>query len=385
MNFNKEDKKIIRRSVVIILISIILYFSIKNLGNVKSFFDFMWNILSPFAIGAMMAFILNILMSNLEKHILSHFNFKKKSVKRAISIILSLLIFFGVLVLLIVLVAPQLVKTIQSIIAKAPTFVEEFTKWFESVDLFKKFTPELEKFVNSIDIANIGNKALNYLSREYQSLLTNAFSTVMGIFNGVFNTFLSLIFAIYCLSSKEKLAKQSKELLYASLDEHVADRVLYVTRVAKKSFHNFFTGQFMEAVLLGLLCFIGMILIKLPFAPLVSVIIGFGALIPVFGAIFAGAIGAIIIAIESPIKALIFLIYLTILQQIDGNFVYPRIVGNQVGLPSMWVLFSITVGGAILGVAGMLIAVPIFSTIYTLLSEYKELKLKEKNLNVNSK
>ena len=384
MNFNNEDKRIIKRNIVILLVAILTIAIIINFKSVLDILKTIWNITFPFILGVGMAFIINIPMNAIEKYFLSKIKIKNDLIKRALSIIISLLIIFGLLILVISIALPQLIESITNLVTMLPDFINKTLENIKSNAFFSEYFLDINEFINEIDFSKISNIIITYLQKQ-QFQIGDAFSTLMNIVNGFANFFIALVFSIYCLASKEKLIKQFKELIYTILNEDTGDKIVHVGKVFQISFHNFFTGQFTEAVLLGVLTFIGMVILKLPFSNLVSLIIGFGALIPIFGAVIAAAIGALIIAIESPIKSLIFIVFIVILQQIDGNFIYPKVVGKQVGLPPMWVLVAITIGGSILGVVGMLIGVPISSTIYVLLKEYKNAKLKEKNINILEK
>ena len=197
--------------------------------------------------------------------------------------------------------------------------------------------------------------------------------------------FMGFTFAIYALSSKEDLARKTKELLYSAFPERWADKFVRFGEIVFDNFYNFFTGQFIEALVFGSMCFVGMLIFGFPFAPAISIIMGLGALIPILGAYIGVFTGALLILLQSPFKALMFIIFVVVLQQFDGNVTYPRIVGNKVGLPAMFVIVAITVGGALFGIIGMILFVPLFSTIYTLLGIYKDKKLKEKGIDIKSK
>lgn len=387
MNFNEDDKRIIKRNAVTLIIAIIVIVALMNLNSVLGFLGKLWDIIFPFVLGVAIAFLINIPMKSIEKFIGNKLKIKNQSLKRGLSIVISLILIFGVLGIILLKALPQLINSAITLTKKMPEFINNTLELMRSFDPLVPYADSVEEFLKETDLQNIGEIVLDFLAKQ-QIIVGDPgilISKAMSIISGFTNFFIGLVFSIYCLASKEKLIRQSKELVYTFFREDRGNRIIHVGNVLRVNIHNFFTGQFLEAIVLGTLCFIGMNIFRFPFAPLVSTIIGFGALIPIFGAIIAAFFGALIISIESPLQAILFLIYIIILQQIDGNFVYPRIVGKQVGLPSMWVLLGITVGGSIMGVTGMLISVPIFSTVYVLLREYKNKTLKEKNIDINTK
>ena len=191
---------------------------------------------------------------------------------------------------------------------------------------------------------------------------------------------MAFVFAIYLLSSKEKLARQMRRLLYAYLPEPKADRIIYIGNLTRKTFYQFVTGQMLEAVIIGLMCFIGMLILKIPFAPIASILVFITSFIPLFVAFIGTGLAAFIILMASPIKALWFIIFIIVLQQFEGNVIYPRLMGRSIGLPAIWILFAVTMGGAAFGIAGMLLAVPLVSIIYTLLKEAVNARLEQKEI-----
>jgi predicted PurR-regulated permease PerM len=261
-----------------------------------------------------------------------------------------------------------------------PVFFRSIPGW---VDHFTERFPDFNQWLLEnvqVDWNRIGNTLMDWGKNSTSILLGSTISAITYVFGITFNLIIGFIFSIYLLYSKERLARQMKRLLYAYLSEHKADRILYIGRLANRVFYQFVTGQMLEAVILGLLCFAGMLVLRIPFAPVASILVFITAFIPLFGAFIGTAVAAFIILMVSPAKALWFILFIIVLQQFEGNVIYPRVMGNSVGLPAMWVLFAVTVGGSTFGIVGMLLAVPVTSIVYTLLKEAVSCRLEEKGI-----
>lgn len=375
MKLLKEDKKKIQIGIIILTVPVILtylLFNGKSIGNALGTF---MAIISPFIIGAALAFVLNMPMNFIENKIFKKWT-SKPGLKRAISLIISLIIISAIVAFVVILIIPNFFEAIKSLIQGIPVLVEKLRKYPE-------VAKQLDKIYDTYAITNTHDlvvKLKPYLTKNGLDILNNVFFGISTVFSVVLSFVVSFTFAIYLLFSKETLRRQFTELSYVFFSGKTANKILIFFKVAYEKFYSFFKGQFIEAFMLGFMCFIGMYLLKMPNAATVSVLIGFGALIPLVGAILAAALGALIILIESFSKAIMFVIFIIVLQQFDGNVTYPRIVGSSVGLPSIWVLVAVTIGAALNGIVGMLIFVPIFATIYELLYKYKEKKLKDKNI-----
>lgn len=375
MKLLKEDKKKIQIGIIILIVPVILtylLFNGKSIGNALGTF---MAIISPFIIGAALAFVLNMPMNFIENKIFKKWT-SKPGLKRAISLIISLIIISAIVAFVVILIIPNFFEAIKSLIQGIPVLVEKLRKYPE-------VAKQLDKIYDTYAITNTHElvvKLKPYLTKNGLNILNNVFFGISTVFSVVLSFVVSFTFAIYLLFSKETLRRQFTELAYVFFSGKTANKILIFFKVAYEKFYSFFKGQFIEAFMLGFMCFIGMYLLKMPNAATVSVLIGFGALIPLVGAILAAALGALIILIESFSKAIMFVIFIIVLQQFDGNVTYPRIVGSSVGLPSIWVLVAVTIGAALSGIVGMLIFVPIFATIYELLYRYKKKKLKDKNI-----
>ena len=354
-----EDNKKLKNGIILVLIGVIGYWAINNLNTVGNLLNTILNIIFPFVLGGGLAFILNIPMSFFEKKLLKK---KKKKIKnkklvRTFAIIFAIAVILLVLLLVTRLIVPELINIFKLLIDNIPYYVEETTKFIE------KYSVNISDIENNIDIENIKNE----LTSQIPKLLTSSISIVSGITNGITTFFIAIIFAIYILVDKEKLQNQVTKVLYAYLNKKTVKKIIYVGRVTKNIFKTFFTVQCLEGTILGTLCIIGMLILRIPYAVPIGVLIGVTALIPVVGAFIGIIVGAILILAVDPIKVITFVIFVLILQQIEGNIIYPKVVGNSLGLPGMWVLFAVTVGGSIVGILGMLLGVQISTTIYTLL------------------
>lgn len=271
-----------------------------------------------------------------------------------------------------------MLDTARGIIEKLPDYIARLNRWYERLSkLLLKLSLDLPR----VDIRSDGimNMLKSIIAKNSHTIIGTSMGIVTTAFGAVFDTVLAFFIAIYVLARKESLAWGAKKLLYGFLSENTAERVLTFLRLAEKTFSSFATCQVTEAIILGALCLMGMLILRIPYAVLVSAIVGVSALIPVFGAFFGTGVGAFLILFESPLKALIFVLFILILQQIEGNLIYPRVVGTRVGLPGLWVIVAVTVGSEF-GILGMLVSVPVASLIYTLVSRMTDARIAEKGL-----
>jgi len=358
----------IRKILFIIIISIVVFLGLQNIGVVLKAVKTVAGFLTPFFLGGSMAFILNVPLQLIERKVLHYDNEIIRKVRRPASIILSILLVAALLFLIVVLIVPQLSETIEVLTGIIPIFFRSIPGW---IDGFTERFPDLDQWIKSyeVDWYGIGNQLMNIIKSGTSGILEYTVSLITNIFNFTFNFIVAFVFAINILANKERLAKQAKKLLYAYLQEPKADRVVYISGLSHKVFFQFVTGQLTEAVILGLLCFVGMLVFRFPFAPMAAVLIGFTALIPLFGAFIGTGLAAFMILMVDPMKAVWFVVFIIVLQQFEGNVIYPRVMGNSIGLPAMWVILAVTLGGSTMGIVGMLLFVPIFSIMYTLLKD----------------
>lgn len=382
MELNKNN---VKKIIFIVCIGILFNWILKNYEIFFNMVSGITNTIFPFILGACIAFVLNILMNFFERKLFKDKLVKGKKIKnkskfkRPISMILAILSIVCLIALVIGLVIPELIEVITKLIKEIPgiwDFIQENAKNF--VDKYPTIVQAIEGTDISID--DINNKLSGLVINYGGNILNTSASIVAALFGGIFNFVVAVIFAIYILLQKEKLKKQAKKIVIAYLAEENAKRFLYIADKANNTFVNFLTGQFMEAIILGTLCCIGMLILRIPYAITVGVLIGFTALIPVVGAFIGIIVGSILILSDMPRKVIVFIIFVLILQQFEGNIIYPKVVGNSVGLPAIWVLVAITIGGSFGGIVGILLSVPISSILYTLLKEDVSLKLKEKGV-----
>lgn len=377
----KYDKKAFKFYRNLIAFGIILYILLNNLHMIWHYFNIFLGILTPFLAGGFVAFILNIPLKLFEEKIFKKWQPKKKGGKRAVCILLTLLCIALVIFLLIYIVGPRVQESLISVVEKLPEFEDQLVK----IPILKDYEENIHEVFSKINIHSVQKVIIDYIKNANNDLFNTIVSRVGSVLNTLFGVVMGFVFAIYALSSKEDLSRKSKELLYAAFSEERADTIVKFGEIIFKNFYNFFTGQFIEALVLGAMCFVGMLIFRFPFAPAISIIVGLGALVPILGAYIGVITGALLILLQSPFKALMFIVFMVCLQQFDGSVTYPRIVGNKVGLPAIFVIVAITVGGALFGMIGMILFVPLFSTIYELLTIYKNKRLKEKGINIKTK
>ena len=348
-------------------------------GFVTAFIG-MWK---PFVIGAAMAFVVNLPLKFIEEKMLHSIPEKYSGAKRILGIVLSLLFFAVIIAFVIMSVIPQMGRTVNQLAQKIPVF---FNNVFQQAEILLADNPEALEFVNSLEYQSMNwneivNKAVAFLKNGVGSLVVSTVSVAGSLFGSIVNGVISFISSIYILSQKEKLKEQVQRIVSAYFKEDTQRKIVYVFRLLYHNFSKFITGQCVEAVILGCLFVVAMTIFRMPFAFMIGVLIAFTALIPLVGAFIGCFVGAFFILVDTPIKALWFIIMFLIIQQLEGNLIYPKVVGNSVGLPPLWVLVAVTLGSSMFGVIGMLMFIPLFSTAYTLLREdvNKRNLRKEKN------
>lgn len=366
MGFDKvKIKQVSLMILYVALVILVLIYSDKVFAGI----GFVFSIMMPFIVGGVIAFILNIPMNMIEKKWLKKWKGKSAAkLKRPVSMVLAILLVVLILSLVVLAVVPQLKNTIASIGAKAPDFIAGVIAQLEKLFADQPMLLEQLKKLESIklDWNSITASVGGFLKTGVSSVLTSTVNVASSIVGGIANGFISVVFSIYILSQKETLEQQGRRILNAYLPEKINRYVSEVFHRLYVNFTSFICGQCLEAVILGLLFIVAMSIFGMPYAVMVGTLIAFTALIPIVGAFIGCGVGAFMIVIENPIMALWFLILFLVLQQLEGNLIYPRVVGNSVGLPSIWVLMAVSVGGSLLGVAGMLIFIPLMSTLYSL-------------------
>lgn len=374
------SKRTLRNVFLGVAASILLYWLLFDTDRVRSVWHFLKNMLSPFVIGAGLAFVINVPMRAVETLLKG---IKNRGLRRVIAVLLTLSMVVLVLVLVVRLLIPQLVSTVNTLISRLPGF------FYGCVDVANKFLEEnpevLEWILENAGIEQINwgglvEKLVAFVGDSVSTIVMGAVAAIGSLTTGIFNGVISLVFALYCLSRKEILAGQGRRIIYAFLPEKAGDEIIRVSRLTGTTFGNFISGQCLEACILGAMFAVTMPFFKMPYVPLVSVLVAITALVPIVGAFVGCAFGAFFILVDDPVKALWFIVLFLVLQQIEGNAIYPKVVGSSVGLPGMWVLLAVAVGGEIMGVAGMFVMIPAFSVVYTLLGEITSKRLGEKNI-----
>ena len=370
MEFNKQTLK----SVLIILFaSILFYLGVKNIAALAAVAGKLLALIFPFILGAMVAFIINVPMSRIENMM-----YKDREVKgkRIVSFALTVLLVAGIIAIAVTIVVPQIADTLVTIARRLPGAYENFILWgSDHLGFIESYLEQL-----SIDWPEIVGNLSSTLKQAASAMVNGGIVVVSNIIGALVNFFIGLVFAIYILMAKESLTRQGKQILFAVFKTDTADKILYVCSLAQKTFSRFISGQCLEACILGFMFFVTMSIFRIPYAMLISVLIAFTALIPMVGAFIGCAVGVFLIMMVSPLQALIFLIMFLVLQQIEGNLVYPHVVGSSVGLPSIWVLVAITLGGKLMGIAGMIIFIPLVSVFYTLFRLFIKDSLKRKGI-----
>ena len=348
----------------IVVATIIVYATVRYFGTVERYILRVTNTLMPFVAGAMMAYIINILMDAYEDLLLKKFHNKK--IIRTVSIVLSIFTFVLVIGLLLGLIIPQLVKIMFSIMYTNPGDIKKIIESISKNNIVDKIADIMNVDINNIDISGYVTKLIHSVMSSVGNILIGVISGISGFFNTVISVFMAVVFAIYILVDKERIALQGDKLLRAFLPSK-RDTIIDVLSIFNKSFRNYFISQIKEAIILGVLLYIVMIIARLPYASSISILVGVTALIPVIGAYAGLFIGALMIITKSFSSMIIFIIVHTIVQQFENNIIYPRVVGSSVGLPGMWVIVAVALGGSLFGIFGVFVAVPVAASLYFIL------------------
>lgn len=355
------NKKNIKTIMLIITFTVALVFAFKNIPFFIDVILKILNILFPFILGLCIAFILNVPLSLIEKKLSK--KIKNKKALRMISIILSLLLVSLIIIFVLMMVIPDFLKTITTLINTLPSSLENINNYLN--DISKKY-PIIKDEIEAINWQNITDSIINFIKNSLDLFLTNSISFIKTFISSVVTFVMGIVFSIYILSQKETLSSQVKKVMKVYLPKNINDKIINILRISNNTFSKFITGQCLEAVILGGLFLVFMSIFRFPYALVISSLITVTALIPIFGALIASIFGILLIGINDPVQAIWFFILFEVIQQIEGNLIYPRVVGKSVGLPALWVMLAVIVGGNAFGLVGMLISVPISSIIYSL-------------------
>lgn len=381
------NKFSIKKIIMIALGLIIFYLAIKNIAVVISYIGTFISFFTPFILGAALAFIINVPMTKIEG-----FLFKKvpenpktrlqrcaKTLKRPVSMLIALVLVFGVIVIAGIIIVPQVASGLESLAEALPGAMDRLQDWISTnankIDIVENLMNKID-----IDLDSVGRELASTAKGWATAMLDSGFSTVSNIVNGIFEFVIGLVFAIYILLQKEKLGRQGKQIVYATFTEKTADKIMYITGMTRDVFKGFISGQCVDGIINAILFFIILTILGIPYAVMLSIFSGFMAMIPIIGSFIGAGVGVIIVLIMDPSQVLYFIIMYIIVQQIDGNVIYPLIAGNSMGLPSIWVLMAVTVGGSMMGILGMILFIPICSVLYKLTRHYVLRRLKDNDV-----
>lgn len=367
-----------RKDIIIIISYIALViFALVNFSKIIAFLGKVISIFSPFLLGIILAFVLNVLNNFIEKKIFGKIKPSKiwNKIKRPLCITLSLILVFLTIFFVMNLLIPQLKNSASLFTDTLPAYKEDI------IGILNKFDVD-ESTVNKVGeyLDNFGKVITDYIKGNSKDVITVTTEVATSVINIISKGIITLVFAIYMIAQKETLSRQINKIMRAYLKPKTINKINTIGTLANKTFSNFVTGQCLEALIFGSLVFVGMLIFRFPYASTIGVLLGFTALIPIFGAFIGTAIGFILIMMVSPVKAILFVVFIIVLQQIEGNLIYPRVVGKSIGLPGMWVLLSVTVGGSIGGILGMLIATPLCSLLYALFTKMVNDRLKSNKI-----
>ena len=361
----KEDLIKNRKLLMVALLLVVVLFW----SRISEALSFLTGILKPFILGGALAFILNLPLSFLEKKVFRNLKGRGEKFKRPLSIFLSLVFVLLLILILLLTVVPEVISAFESIISSIPSLVTRVESWSNDVlTPVLKNNPELLKSLET-NWDSLLSKSLSFLKDGLSALLSSTLVAANSLISSITSFVVALIFAIYVLGDKERLERQFRSLLKAYTSKETEEYVLHVFSVLHRSFSSFISGQCLEAVILGSIFILVLSILRFPYSVMIGVVVMFSALLTIVGAFIACFFGAFIILLSSPVKALYFVVIFLIIQQLENNLIYPRVVGSSVGLPALWVFFAVTLGGALFGVVGMLFFIPVFSAVFVLLKE----------------
>ena len=372
------NKKNMQQLMILISFGIGLFWILSNLELVLGFLSHFIHLLLPFIIGAIIAFILNIPMTKIESFIKG--KLKNKNTKlpiRTISITLSLVFFLTFILLICFLLIPELIDNIQLLIKNIPHFFENIQTWI--LNLAGNY-PEIQTKIQEVfkDTTNVNNIMINVLNY----IINGSINFITSLTSSLFTIFTAIVFAVYMLSQKEYLHRGVTKMMYAYLKKDHVEKITDIASLSNRTFSKFISGQCVEAFILGTIFFVVLTLLRFPYALIISVITTVTALIPMFGAMIAMIIGALLIAVTNPLEAVLFIIVFQVIQQIENNFIYPKVVGKSVGLASMWTLMAVILGGSMFGIVGMIIGLPLASILYAILRKVTNDRLNKKKIKI---
>ena len=373
------EKKTLRNIFLGVIACIVLYWLLNETSKVKLVFSYIADILAPFLTGAAIAFILNVPMRSIERGMIK---VKNDKFRRLLALLVTFICVLLVLALVFILLIPQVIETVETLLPQMKNFVMNSGT---AIYNYIESDPELMKWAKdsgllSLDWAAFVEKAITFLGSSVSTILGGTFSAINVVTSFIVDLIIAIVFAVYCLFQKETLIRQGKKLLFAIVPEKFADEVIRILRLSNITFSNFLSGQCLEVLILGGMFAVSMAIFGMPYIPLVSLLVAVTAFIPIVGAFAGCIIGAFLILVSNPVQALIFVAMFLVIQQIEGNMIYPRVVGTSIGLSGMWVLLAVAVGGSVFGIAGMFLMIPVASVLFTLLKEFANKRLADRNI-----
>ncbi|MGN0977642.1 MAG: AI-2E family transporter [Faecousia sp.] len=369
------DKKLLHKLFLLVACCLVFAWLLLDTARASQVFTAVWDLFSPFVVGAGIAFVFNVPMRAIERQL---DGIRRPGIRRGLAVLLTIAALILVIMFVVELLVPQIRLTAVSLSERIPAFIEKTAA--QLMVLMEEY-PSLKEWIQdfldleSLDWTKILKDVLAFLGDKGTTMMGGAVNVIGSVTSGIVNTVIAIAFSMYCLARKEILARQGRRILYALAPEKAADETVRILRLTNATFSNFISGQCLEACILGCLFAVAMAIFGMPYIPLVSVIIAVTALIPVVGAFVGCIVGAFFILVDSPLQALTFVVMFLVLQQLENNLIYPRVVGTSIGLPGMWVLVAVTVGGELMGVGGMLVMIPLTSVLYTLAREFTDKRL----------
>ena len=370
----KLDRSTVLKITGILTFCILLYCALQNTAAVKGGISTVMSYLNPFIVGGVIAFIINVPMRFIERHLFPKAK-KLDKLRRPLALILALLAIAAIIVLVCIIVIPQIADTLSTLTVNIPQYMDNAKAYVnKTLEKYPELQEEFQSYTGKINWQSVITSVTGWVSNGVVSTINVAGSAISGIVSAV----VGFVFAIYILLQKERLGRQVRMIAYSLLPEKAADKFFKISNMTSDTFSKFLSGQCLEACILGSMFAIVLAVFRMPYVALISVLIAFTALIPIVGAFIGCVIGALLIFMISPVKAVWFVVIFLVLQQIEGNFIYPKVVGSSVGLPAIWVLAVVTVGGKLMGVIGMLVMIPLSSVLYAIFREFIYNKLKTK-------
>ena len=378
---NELDQKS-KNNLKVGLILLFTFFAVWYIEPIGNFLLAIYAVLRPIILGFAIAFVINLPMSFFQEKVFGKIinPLKHRKVVVALSLIVSWLIFFAGITILLVVVIPEVINAVQAGINNLPVFLDSLLEYTEKFPAVHKQALELNDYLNSMDVTKISDAVTSYISGDSSDLLNRAQSILSSVGSGLIAVAMGFVFSIYVSVNKKSLRQNANRILYANFNEQRADHINYIFKLTYDSFSKFLDSKIISCILLGIFNYIGMKILRLPYAGMISVLVGSLDIVPYFGPIIAGAFGMILIFIQSPIQSLVYIVFLIILQQVQENIVYPLFVGKNSGLPAIWIFLSVFLGGRLFGILGMILFMPLATVVYTLVEDKTHIKLKEKSM-----